>query len=732
MKKTNLISTIWQPNPYEWAIQLASLLWQYLSPKKYRELIRWDYILISEIEKAIASGKEEIFLEFSGQKRAYKKSELKDILEKTKKGVLEKRKAFESFCLTWNFDDLNNILPKKDNKKIVSWKDLLWGNNNQNEIDKIIKLYNIPEIRDLYKNELIERRDKFDLLYEWNKRLSEVVSCDNLIEKWKEEIISIKAKAWRDHRKTTPDDNFNIKEINLWIKEEILKKSELLKERPIATVYRNYILRKYKTQLNDFWFVITKSRQEIIDKIIEQIFAWNNILLVWPTGTWKTALWIKAIQLISKMIWKQDNVSEISGQNLLHEMNSVEKQKNILDTIDNFVYVLSGHAGITPSEFIAKTKLRSDWKWWTETYTELWKVLKAFVEWSIPLIDEMDLIPNEILMRIKHLFSLRTNEIYSPQEDGNKKYKLLSNVVIWTANIKSKKHPWREDIDPAILRLFKWINVSYLPKEELYDLAIVSLMEEEWYMYGVDKSCLDTENSFLCLLLEAIKDIEENYIGNWDGEKISTWEKSFLKKTLLETWRFIKLFTWYHSSWLKFKEFIKNNLIDIVCDFSLPKQDRLIIMKILGAKNIISKSDILNILNSSFDYTEKELEENIISQGDDDKEWLEFLDVYDIANLDPYFQRNLDELSDSEDKKLLSFIQYLSQYLLNMEDNSFYKNLEELSDKLLEQYELNWNFNVSDSDKKEFASWVYWLVLEDSDIQSYIDPISYLLQEWSK
>jgi len=42
----------------------------------------------------------------------------------------------------------------------------------------------------------------------------------------------------------------------------------------------------------------------------------------------------------------------------------------------------------------------------------------------------MDLIPNEILMRIKHLFSLRTNEIYSPQEDGNKKYKLLSNVVI--------------------------------------------------------------------------------------------------------------------------------------------------------------------------------------------------------------------------------------------------------------------------------------------------------------
>jgi len=56
--------------------------------------------LISEIEKAIASGKEELFLEFSGQKRAYKKSELKDILEKTKKGVLEKRKAFESFCLT--------------------------------------------------------------------------------------------------------------------------------------------------------------------------------------------------------------------------------------------------------------------------------------------------------------------------------------------------------------------------------------------------------------------------------------------------------------------------------------------------------------------------------------------------------------------------------------------------------------------------------------------------------
>lgn len=62
-------------------------------------------------------------------------------------------------------------------------------------------------------------------------------------------------------------------------------------------------------------------------------------------------------------------------------------------------------------------------------------------------------------MRIKHIFALRTGALYSPQEDSNEVRKLLTTTVIATANLKSEKHQDREDIDPAIARLFTGIYV---------------------------------------------------------------------------------------------------------------------------------------------------------------------------------------------------------------------------------------------------------------------------------
>jgi hypothetical protein len=715
-------------------VELASLIWQYLSPKKYREFLSWDYILLSQIEKAIKSASEEIFLEIWWEKRAYKKEELQKILTKTKERIKNKKSDFRSFIKTRNSEDFQKLSPKVE-KKELSWKDFLGENCPQNEKSRIQELYNIPEVKDFLTRELYDRKDNFDLLHEWNERLNELIACDDLINKWKEKILSIKADAWRSHEKITIMDQGIIQRITQWIEQEQQKKNILLQERPLATAYRNYTLRTYKKQLDTSWFVLTPSRQKIVDHIVELVLTGNHVILVWPTWTGKTALGIQAIKLITKNLWKEAYFAEISGSSLAQETGTSGKQEDSIQILDNFIHVLSGHAGITPSEFISKTKLRPDWKWWTETHTELGKILKAFVEWSIPLIDEIDLIPNEILMRIKHLFSLRTKDPYSPQEDWNQKYILLSNIIIATANIKGKKHPGREDIDPAILRLLRWVNVSYLPKEELYDLAIVSLMESEWYINWVSKESLSDETSFLWTLIQAVKEIEENYLGNWTGETTSAWSQNFLKKTLLETGRFLKFFAGYHGSWIYLHDFIKKNLLDMVCDYSLPKQDRLIIMKILWTKWIIVKSDIENILNNSFDYTKQELESNIVSEDFEfSSGWVDFLDNYEVANLDPYKKRSLSSLWESEDKKLIWFFQWLSQYLDNngIDQIDRWEELQELLDTLLNQQHSEWQITLSNRQKKTVFLIVSWLLLEDSSIQSYVDSISSIRQERSE
>jgi len=58
-------------------------------------------------------------------------------------------------------------------------------------------------------------------------------------------------------------------------------------------------------------------------------------------------------------------------------------------------------------------------------------------------------------MRVKHLFTLRPGQKYSPQEGHDKKYVMQNTSIVATANIKSEKHPDREELDPAIVRLFK-------------------------------------------------------------------------------------------------------------------------------------------------------------------------------------------------------------------------------------------------------------------------------------
>jgi guanyl-specific ribonuclease Sa len=187
-------------------------------------------------------------------------------------------------------------------------------------------------------------------------------------------------------------------------------------------------------------------------------------------------------------------------------------------------------------------------------------------------------------MRVKHIFTLKPGDTYAPQEDNNQRHTLQTTNLIATANIKSAKHSDRQELDPAIVRLFKGVEIKYLPKQETYDLALANIMQAQGFVYGVDTETLGNPEGVLCLLIEALKDIEDNYLGKTKGETVSNKSSVYLQKAVLELGNFVDMFKGFHASGKPFGLYIKEKIIHFVSNGAYPKSDRLILIKIFSTK----------------------------------------------------------------------------------------------------------------------------------------------------
>lgn len=599
----------------------------------------------------------------------------------------------------------NKALPNKEiPTEKMSLEDMLGSSLSSNEWEKIQELASDPEVMKIYAQEYSQRKDNFDLLARGQKELPQVLSQEAIIQQAKQRILDMRIQAFREHKKLTPVQIAYIHKIQEMIDQKWQEIQNMLSKREVATAYRLHQLQAYKKQLDTTWFMITPSRQENIDEIIEKILLGQNVLLTGPTGTGKTVLALQAVRTIAS-----GKTIDISWKSLSEEIMHTAETTKILD---DFEYVLSGHAWITPSEFIAKIALKWDGQWGTQTYSQLWKILKAFVEWAIPIIDEIDLIPNDVMMRVKHLFTLKPGNDYIPQEDNNQRYTIQSRNLIATANIKSAKHTDRQELDPAIVRLFKGIEIKYLPKDETYDLALANIMQPQWFAYGVDVPSLWDKNGILYLLIESLKEIENNYLGKNDGEKISNKSWVYLSKAVLELGNFIDLFKGFQESGQDFTSYIKQKVLQFVSNGAYPKSDRLILIKMFSAKWLIVKKDIQSLEQRMSDISEDELKQNIINE---DFEFthgaISFVDPYELANLDPDTIRDLSSLElDDKTSKIRETIKAISADLMKINDQEV-DTLMEVCDEVLIAYEKDKEFMPSQPQIKNLLGWLYekWL-----------------------
>ena len=659
------------------SIELASLVWLYFSKSNYRELLEDDFKSLKKLKKwfewLVAWTKEEVTVLLEWKERIFtiqEKSELEQIIEAKEKKYIESRKKIEIWANKFSDEYIPSIL-WNDGDEVweLDFDALLsWDFNVNDTLSRIRELYSEPWVKELYNEELNGRKAGFELLEDWEKELKEVSLVEAKIEKAKKIILDIKRESFLEWKKLKTDKNNFIKNIRKLINKEELKLVDLLNNRETATSYRFNTLKKYKKELDNTWFVNVPSRKTIVDEWIETLLLWENLSLSWPTWTGKTKL--------------------------------AKKINSVLFNDDNSI-VLSWHSWITAWEFIAKPSLVSDWKGWMYTDTQLWKLLKAFVNWKIPIIDEIDLIPNDVLMRVKDLFT--KPKIYSPQEDWDTEYKLKSNTIIATKNIKSEKHPDREKTDWAIVRHFEWVQVPYLKEEEAYDIALCSLMEPEWYIENISLEELQ-EGWVLFNLIKSLKDIEESYLWKGGGLKVTISESDkswlFLQEAILETWKFVGIFEWFKDSNMSFKEFIKSKIIKFISIWDYPLSDKLLLIKIFSNRWILLKKDINLLTNKIKDVSEDNIKWSLMSEYDIfSDEWTKFIDPYELANLDPYNIRKLSQLELwDEQKRLKSFMESMSQKAIENMGDENWDELWSIVDNVLSKIEENPDFEIEETE----------------------------------
>jgi len=634
-----------------WAVELASLLGEYLvgfNPSDFRQKDELERTLIRSLKK--------------GNKK------ISDNVSKQLKSTLSDTKWWknDSTVLDDEIPDIKSFLEKNIPSSVIA---------------RIKTLFSDPDIRKYYFQELQKRKDTFDELKKWQQLSKKVLKIDKFLDDAEEEILKIRINAFKQRRKLKPSEVGQIDTIRKLIKPYQQQKSDLLHNKNIAIAYRLHNLENYRKQNNATWFIITPTIKKKINKILEHLLLGKSVLLAGATWWGKTKLAEQAVLSMVHKLWLASDTMD--GRSLAEEMADPERKK----LFEEFIRVISWHAGITASEFIQKTILKDG-----NTQSQLGKLLKAFVDGTIPIIDEIDMIPGDVLFRIKHLFSLRAGQQYSPQEDSGQRHTLQTTNIIATANIKSEKHPDRQEMDSAIIRLFEWLEVGYLPKEEIYDIALANLMEPWGYLYKVGTKNVASKESVLGALVLSLKEIEDSYLGKWDGSGLESAigkRNIYLSKAVLELGKFIWLFQWFKESGKDFLGFIKQWLIDFVSNPAYPLMDRSLLIRILGTKWLLTQQDIPSLMEANQEFSPDSLKKILTTTSHNfPQDTINFIDPYQLANLDPFKVRNFDQLITKSPKELIkSKLQEINQSLIAKADDK-YENLIIILEKIADQWEI--------------------------------------------
>lgn len=261
------------------------------------------------------------------------------------------------------------------------------------------------------------------------------------------------------------------------------------------------------------------------------------------------------------------------------------------------------------------------------------------------VLDEINLVPNKILMRLKTDLNARPGQEITVQEENGVLHQVKDNFVVGaTANVKSEKHPDREKLDPALVRMFEPLPVDYLPPEELHDMMLALLMDIKG---GIQLSSKDDLNALaeLCMSTTWTQKAYQGYEVelNNNGDKLyarggeSTGKIATLREAVLDPGKALDMVNGWDNSRLKgrtLREHVNAKIIQFVKNENFPEEDRYHLIRIFALNEFLKGVDVNELGISGLDQSTLDAWNGFT--GRKVKAGNLYLDASKVAKIDPF------------------------------------------------------------------------------------------------
>lgn len=303
-------------------------------------------------------------------------------------------------------------------------------------------------------------------------------------------------------------------------------------------------LREYKKQMQEKGYVLTPSRAELLDKIKDKLASGQRVLLLGFPGTGKTELAIYAF-------------SETSND---YEM-------------------LSWHEGTTTRDAYGYRELSSGGDGKVQSEVKPGPVSLALMHGRGVIHDEFNLGSTKVQLGMKATMNSKVGDLKDiPGFPGQKFTVAPGYGEIATGNPKNETTSDREEIDPALRRMFHEMEVSFMPEQEQYHILLAQLMQEDGTLpYSKE------ELTLLEKLVHAASLTQMIHAGTLSVEVTDllkkaglTEEKMELKKKFLDPGTLFSFFKGWEGARIlgkSFSEYIEQALKDFLGS-SLTKEER--------------------------------------------------------------------------------------------------------------------------------------------------------------
>jgi DNA polymerase III delta prime subunit len=403
------------------------------------------------------------------------------------------------------------------------------------------------------------------------------------------------------------------------VKEEIAVGEKSLAESD-PLILRQAELIEYKEDLAKSGHIcITPNVERDLEAIGDRMLTGKPMFLHGPTGTGKTSL-------------ARFAATHFTGKD--PEMvfcNPQTKESNVW-----------GKTGIKPAKGGA-----------IETVEIYGPLAKAMIDGKTVIFDEFTALPKEQMVFIKGVFNAKVGDRINIV--GNGIVEIAPGFqMIFTANLKSEKNPERQDLPPEVKREFEQNNlkVKYTKPDEAYDIMLSRLLNRDG---SLDMSFYDL-NTTLPNLCKVMAEIQESYTNETDKEVarragvLDASGKVYSLKDLVMTQGTVEdiLKGWSVEKQTgkkerSFAEFLDERFKTTLTFEAYPKEDRVLVAKILASKGFL-----LTLDPKELDLPEDIFKLNTIKamRGDEAVEELQkesgavrHLTLKEVAELDPFHKR---------------------------------------------------------------------------------------------